>query len=668
MITKHPRLALFSLTLPLLGSHSTQLQAQTDESVQQQIALSSSQMATIIVTGSPLTQPNRISLDPKSPVQPIPTADGAGLLKTVPNMSITRKGGMAGDPLFRGLGGSRLSITSDNNYVLGGCGGRMDPPTAYLFPRSYDEVVITKGPQTVTQGPGLVAGSIQFLRNPSYYAEPEFNLETGLTTGSQDRLDGFVALDAGNQFGYLRLNGNQNQAHDYKDGAGYKVHSAYDKNSQSLQLGLTPDELSLLEVSLDRSRGEAAYADRSMDGSQFDRDAWSVKAERYAITHWLSTLQLQYGHSLIDHVMDNYNLRDHNSGMFSAMNPKRSTDTARAMAELSLGEHITKVGVDWLADNHSSRMAMGMSANAANSYQTKAYQDTQSFRNVGFFIEDNWQLNPEQRLISGLRLDHTQARFEKMPASNTLKEQDYQLQAGFLRFEHSQQAWTWYGGYGQAERAPDFWERNRNSQLNSETNYQIDTGVLYKAGKLSGSASLFASYIDDFILVDNLDPARARNINARRAGGELEVAWQFVPDWSLSSNLAYTYGQNHSDGVGLGQTPPLELNTSLVYDNGIQEAALLIRNVAKQSRFAEGQGNIIGQDLGAASGFTVFSVNGGWQLTPALKLTAGVDNIFDKQYSEFINKQDADIAGINPQIARINEPGRQWWADVQLTF
>ncbi|MGO1793059.1 MAG: TonB-dependent copper receptor [Oceanisphaera sp.] len=658
---KHHALSFFSVTFPLFIMPSAH--GQTSE--QTEVPLT--QATSIIVTASALAQPNRISLDPKSPVQPIPAADGAGLLKTVPNMSVTRKGGMSGDPLFRGLGGSRLSITSDNTYVLGGCGGRMDPPTSYLFPRSFDEVLITKGPQTVTQGPGLVAGSIQFIRHPRYYNDTEFNLESGITTGSAERFDAFAELDAGNSLGYVRLNANHNQAHDYQDGGGNIVHSGYDKNSQSLQLGLTPDELSLLEVSYDRSRGEAAYADRSMDGSQFDRDAWGIKLERDAITPWLSRLQLQYGHSVIDHVMDNYSLRA-NSGMFKAMNPERSTDTARLMAELSLGEHQTQVGVDWLQDKHSSRMGMGMTAAAANRYQHKPYQDTQSFENIGFFIEDKWQLNSHQHLISGLRLDHTQARFEKMHTTNSLKEQDYQLQAGFVRLEHQQDDWTWYAGYGKAERAPDFWERNRNPALSSETNHQIDTGVLYRNNTLSGSVSLFAGYVNDFILVDNLASTPARNIDARRFGGEAEFSWQFMPNWSLSSNLAYTYGQNHSEGIALGQTPPLELNTSLGYDSNDIEVALLMRNVAAQSRFAEGQGNIIGQDLAASSGFSVFSVNGGWQITPALKLAAGVDNLFDKEYSEFINKQDANLAGINPQIRRINEPGRQWWADLQLSF
>lgn len=621
----------------------------------------------IIITASPLIHPNRLSLDPQSPVQPIPAADGAGLLKTVPNMSITRKGGMAGDPLFRGLGGSRLAITSDNSYVLGGCGGRMDPPTAYIFPRAYDEVVITKGPQTVTQGPGLVAGSVQFLRHPRYYGEGAFSLDGGLTGGSADRLDAFAGLDAGNELGYLRLNANHNQADDYRDGSGDRVHSAYDKRSQSLQLGLTPDELSLLELSYDRSRGEAAYADRALDGSQFDRDAWGVKLERQALTPWLGKLQLHYGHSLIDHVMDNYSLRPV-SGMYKAMNPERSTDTARLLAELNLGAHRTQLGVDWMQDDHRSRMAMGMTAAAADRYRDQPYRDTQSFDNLGVFVEDHWQVNDRQQVIGGLRLDHTRAHFEQLAAGDPLQKQDYRLHAGFVRLEHRQQAWTWYAGYGQAERAPDFWERNRNGALATETNRQLDAGLLYRQDKLSGSLSLFAGRVDDFILVDNRDPALARNIDARRLGGEAEIRWQFSPDWSIESSLAYTHGQNTSDDLPLGQTPPLELNTRLGYDNGHHELALLMRNVAAQHRFAEGQGNIVGQDQGPSAGFTVFSLNAGWEITPQFTLATGIDNLFDQDYSEFINKQEIDMAGANPQTGRIAEPGRQWWAELQLSF
>ncbi|MEO4008919.1 TonB-dependent receptor plug domain-containing protein, partial [Chromobacterium piscinae] len=108
----------------------------------------------VLVTASRLDQPLQLSLDPRAPRQPAPAADGASLLKNIPGFNVARKGGSSGDPLLRGLGGSRLAILADGGFVFGGCGGRMDPPTAYLFPDAYDVVEVVKGPQSVKLGPG----------------------------------------------------------------------------------------------------------------------------------------------------------------------------------------------------------------------------------------------------------------------------------------------------------------------------------------------------------------------------------------------------------------------------------------------------------------------------------------------------------------------------------
>ena len=109
-------------------------------------------LSPVTVTGTQQQKANSVTFNPKAALQPLPAGDGADLLQSVPNMSIIRKGGSSGDPLFRGLGGSRLSINADDQFIYGGCGMRMDPPTAYIHPNSFDKVVVTKGPQTVTQG------------------------------------------------------------------------------------------------------------------------------------------------------------------------------------------------------------------------------------------------------------------------------------------------------------------------------------------------------------------------------------------------------------------------------------------------------------------------------------------------------------------------------------
>ena len=71
----------------------------------------------IVVTGVTQTNPNSVKLNPKTTLQPLPAGDGADLLQSVANMSVIRKGGSSGDPLFRGLGGSRLNIQADDQFI-----------------------------------------------------------------------------------------------------------------------------------------------------------------------------------------------------------------------------------------------------------------------------------------------------------------------------------------------------------------------------------------------------------------------------------------------------------------------------------------------------------------------------------------------------------------------
>ena len=58
-----------------------------------------------------------------------------------------------------------MGILLDGEQILGGCGMRMDPPTAYVFPESYDRITVVKGPQTVVLGPGNSSGVVQFERS-----------------------------------------------------------------------------------------------------------------------------------------------------------------------------------------------------------------------------------------------------------------------------------------------------------------------------------------------------------------------------------------------------------------------------------------------------------------------------------------------------------------------
>lgn len=89
--------------------------------------------------------------------------------------------------------------------------------------------------------------------------------------------------------------------------------------------------------------------------------------------------------------------------------------------------------------------------------------------------------------------------------------------------------------------------------------------------------------------------------------------------------------------------------------------------VAAQTRVAEMQGNVTSKDFAASSGFGVLSLNAAYRLNEHFKLSAGVDNLLDKAYSEHLNQ--AGNAGVGLSASeRINEPGRSLWARMDVSF
>ena len=683
------------------------------------VAEETAELSPVTVTGTQQQKANTVKFNPKATLQPLPAGDGADLLQSVPNMSIIRKGGSSGDPLFRGLGGSRLAINADDQFVYGGCSNRMDPPTSYIHPSTFDEVVVTKGPQTVTQGMGLISGSVHFVRKDPTFHEQPYSFNGSTTLGSSGRRDASFEAGAGGKYGYARLNVSHNESDDYKDGAGNRVHSNFKRDGQMVQLGVTPTKNTTIAGTYERSRGKAAYADRMMDGSKFDRDAWNVRISQRNITPWLSEIEARYGSSEIDHVMDTYSLRPVGMMGKRAMNPKRRTDTGNLKATFDWDNVNLQTGIDYMRDRHTER-------NGNENYASSPFKPTQSFDQLGGFAEAAWQRTDKQKLIAGLRHDQVTGTYETKADSDPLKKTKYPLTSGFFRFEQTTGNTKYYAGLGIAQRAPDYWERKKSENLRKETNRQLDAGLIWNSGNWHVSASVFAGKVDDFIIVEtkpmmmhhaagsttahshmahhhaghsghtptapatgghsgshtSTAPAAgghsghhhgadlsARNIDAIRLGGELEVKWQFAPNWSISSNLAYTYGKNRTDGKPLAQTPPLEWNNTLAFDNGKFSAGALWKLVAKQNRYAKGQGNIIGQDIGASAGFGVLSVNAGWKFNKYATLQGGVDNVFNKTYAEFVSRSGGFVdpaAGI--KTTRVNEPGRTAWLRLQAKF
>jgi len=638
---------------------------------------------TAIAPSSPLT----VVTNPKDPRQPVPASDGGDYLKTIPGFSVIRAGGTNGDPVLRGMFGSRLNILTNGGMMLGACPGRMDAPTSYISPETYDRLTVIKGPQSVIWGPGGSAGTILFERDPEKFGELGSRVNGSVLAGSNGRFDKVLDAAAGNQLGYVRFVGNQSHSDDFEDGNGDTVPSRWDKWNGDVSLGWTPDADTLLELTAGKGDGEARSAGRGMDGSQFKRESLGLRFEKSNLGEVLDKVEAQVYYNYADHVMDNYTLRTPSGsgmmGMPMVSNVDRRTMGARIKATWRWADVQLISGIDAQTNEHRQRGGMGVNAHKGQPWTKDA-----DFHNYGAFGELTWYATGEDRLITGARLDRASARdFRKGSATEGDTRADT-LPSGFVRYEHDLAAIpaTTYIGLGHTQRFPDYWELfspkrapagsvNAFDGIKPEKTTQLDFGIQYRDERLEAWASGYVGQIRDYILFDyqrnmmgNLT-SQAQNIDARIMGGELGTAYKLTENWKADATLAYAWGKNSSDGKALPQMPPLESRLGLTYSRDTWSVGALWRLVAEQNRIAKNQGNVVGKDYDTSSGFGVFSLNGAYKINNNLKLSAGVDNLFDKAYAEHLNLAGNAGFGYPANSTQpVNEPGRTFWTKVDFSF
>ncbi|MBA1240839.1 TonB-dependent copper receptor [Pseudomonas kunmingensis] len=668
------------------------------------------ELAPMVITGVSQQSPLTVVTDPKIPRQPMPASDGADYLKTIPGFSAVRNGGVNGDPVFRGMFGSRLKLLSNGGEMLGACPNRMDSPSSYISPDTFDKLTVIKGPQTVLWGPGASAATVLFEREPEQFSEPDYRINGSLLTGSNGRFDRNLDAAAGNAQGYARLMANSSQADDYDDGNGDTMPSRYDKWNTDVALGWTPDADTLVELTAGRGDGYARYAGRGMDGSQFQRESLGLRFEKTDIGETFYGLEAQVYYNYADHIMDNYSLRSP-GGMMpdpTLSRVDRRTLGGRLVGTWQWTDVELKAGVDAQRSEHRKLMNPSLAVNlpvAAAGSDALPWIPDAMLHSYGVFGELSWQLSEREKLISGLRLDlheaEDQRRLFNSHNASTMKKEDWDnptagdtrrdtLYSGFVRYEEELTSLpaTWYVGLGHAERFPDYWELFVSNpgpvgtvqpfdSVRPEKTTQLDVGLQYAKGPLEAWVSAYAGLVEDYILfsyVPGVMPGMLRaevsNVDATIAGAEMGASYRFSSNWKGDASLAYAWGENRSDDRALPQIPPLEGRLGLTYERDNWSTSGLWRVVASQGRVAENQGTVVGKDFDESAGFGVLAVNGAYRLNKNFKLSAGVDNLLDKAYSEHLNLAgSAGFAdyGLEP-TSRVNEPGRTYWARVDMSF
>nr|CAD45553.1 outer membrane protein NosA precursor [Stutzerimonas stutzeri] len=640
------------------------------------------ELAPMVVTGVSQQSPLTVVTDPKIPRQPMPASDGADYLKTIPGFSAVRNGGWNGDPVFRGMFGSRLKLLSNGGEMLGACPNRMDSPSSYISPDTFDKLTVIKGPQTVLWGPGASAATVLFEREPEQLSEPDYRINGSLLNGSNGRFERKLDAAGGNAQGYARLMANSSQADDYDDGNGDTMPSRYDKWNTDVALGWTPDADTLVELTAGRGDGYARYAGRGMDGSQFQRESLGLRFEKTDIGETFYGLEAQVYYNYADHIMDNYSLRSP-GGMIAgpdASRVDRRTLGGRLVGTWQWTDVELKAGVDAQREASETyeihRLACEIYRVAAAGKRPRLpWIPDAMLHSYGWFGELSWQLSEAEELISGLRLDLHEAKDQRRlfnsHNASTMKKEDWDnptagdtrrdtLYSGFVRYEEELPSLpaTWYVGLGHAERFPDYWELFVSNpgpvgtvqpfdSVRPEKTTQLDVGLQYAKGPLEAWVSAYAGLVEDYILfsyVPGVMPGMLRaevsNVDATIAGAEMGASYPLQQNWKGDASLAYAWGENRSDDRALPSDPPLEGRLGLTYSettastSGLWRARLPRREVGRRE---PGHG-MVGKDFDESAGFGDDAMGSAKVMPDRLnkncKLSATYDNLLDKAYSE----------------------------------
>lgn len=635
----------------------------------------------------------------------LPVADGGEFLRDIPGISGARMGGHAIDPVIHGQQGNRLNIVNDGIMVYGGCPSRMDPPSAFAIPETYDRIVVRQGYQTVTEGPGGPGGSVSFERDaPTFEPGKPYRAKLGGGFNSNGNVrDAFADVTTGADGFYLRAIGSRKEADNYDDGDGNEVRSAFGERGLDLLTGYGHAGGPNLEIGLAYDKiTDALFAGAGMDSPLSENRAFQVKGAYPLDRGPFTEVRASAYTGTVDHVMDNYSLRTRTAPMAMRVDSESDTYGGSFSGDLQLGDTVLTLGADLQNNRRDALRYSGMSDTMVNRLSSILWPDTE-IRQIGLFAEGNMPVSDATQLVIGARYDRVDASSSRADdiatttgrSPNDLYRSYYGVTAedrtennvgGLVRLEHELSgAVTVHAGLSRSVRTADATERSiasdqmasswvGNPAIDPEQHHQAEIGLSIGQPRWSAGGSLYIDRVNDFILRDNArgqdgillanGASVFRNVDALLTGFTVEGSYKLTDRWTLSGDVAYTHAENLDDSRAIAQIPPLEAGITLAYQGDGWGVGTRLRGALRQTRVDSDPATGSGLDAGETPGWVTQDLFVTVSLLEPFEIKAGITNLFDRSYAYHLNKANA----FDPTQVQVNEPGRSFFVRVTAEF
>ena len=627
----------------------------------------------------------------------IATPDTGDMIKRLPGANINSNGPLTSIAQYRGLFGDRVNVLIDGVRISKAGPNSMDSPLSYLPASRVADVALYRGIAPVSSGIETIGGTIMANSKQAEFAsgdEAEFhgNVTAGYAENGSSRYAGVLASVA-NKNHRFQVAGSLDRGDDLEFDDGTIDPSRHERDTVGINYAFQQSG-NTLELDVEHhDTGETGTAALPMDIMFARGENYKIKFSKALSNGGKFDARLNYQDA--EHLMNNYVLRtgptmDMMMGMMLMtvdMHRFALTDVETHGYHFTYGKGNWLVGIDGDQAEHNATM---YDPNNTDFY-LENYKDIERDRN-SIFAEWKGALSNDWKLEAGARYTRVSMDAGKVnsnvinamiPMSAMMQMQLNPLATAFNSADRDQDdnlvdlAAVFTRkiddnldielGLARKERAPSYQERylwatmestsglaDGNNHvgdvnLDAETAYQAELGFDWHTPKAAFSPRAFYHHINDYIqgtnygcpvmgdpvcmlsnMMGDSTPLQYSNVDAKLYG--LDANW-FVAvtnEWQLDGTVSYVRGKRRDTSDNLYRIAPLTARTMLSYVQTGWRVGLEAVTVASQNKVSKENDEL------KTAGYAVFNLNGNYQPTEMVTITAGVNNLFDRGYENHL--------------------------------
>ncbi len=639
------------------------------------------------------------------------TPDSAVILRKAVGANVNSNGPLTGMAQYRGMSRMRIASRINGQTISPGGPNWMDPPLSYAPAAHLDSLEVHRGITSVSAGMETIGGVVDATTWQGDFAEAGTSIQGRLRAGANEVNDGSLlsgAMVVAGTGQRLKLSGMTEQADDTEFAEGSILPTEYRRDRYDIGYGARIGAHTFNFDYGHSETGDAGTPALAMDIEYIDSDLFGL-GYRHDSAAW--ELEARVWASDIEHGMTNYHLRTPPAA--GAQYRRNITTADNAGFSLSASTRGWTFGIDAHDENHDSNID-----NPDNPmFFVTNFNDAER-RLLGVYVERGFVLNHAWFLELGARYNRvdsdagtvnaTPAMMGMAPAvalrdnfnagERDVSDDNVDLMAK-ARYAASTEL-AWYLGVARKSRAPSYQERylwlplqatagladgrtyTGQVDLEPEVAHEVELGLDYAGARISLAPRFFYRDVSDyieggassntaaiaFVRMMNMmngtnmaDPLEFRNVDAELYGADLDWSWQVSERVALEGVVNYVRGTTAHDN--LYRIAPLNGFVALRYDRPRWGVSLESFMAADQNHVAAFNGEP------ESDSWATFNLNGYAYLTPAVRLSGGVENLADKDYADHLSGINRVMG--NPDLGvgeRLPGAGRNLFARIDVTF